>query len=723
MEESKTNCKVYVLTVTKTSVTVRAEDGVFSVKMKKPLPFVSGDTLTASFHKNSPRKKLWTLDNITEIRPTTEHKAVVRVLEEILRLEKMNKSFDLMTLLQHENFEDIVNSIDEELLKNVSFTDIKDQIEGIPTMSLPPRFFRRWDGIRFGRMIRILGLTTRYSTISVFDDLVSSAAALCNMLLTTPWLLYPVSPGVLSASYVDVLMTPENVCFHQVAHDIYTRCLNEGHTSVPLSVLLPRYGKESVKNLLDSDLVTMVDKHVYFVKFKEMEEQIAMGIAKLMTGKVFFPKTEVIPDDDVQEILRENVVFLTGPAGSGKTTLLRSVVGYLREIGVSFFATSFTGKATAKLRSSLDLEHECSTMDCALMRLNLKDIVSRSRVVIIDEISMVSNALMARWLKTFTHKYKLILVGDENQLEPIGPGSLIRELTKGGIYIKRLETVYRSREEITKNTQKIILGDSGVTQFNSHFSFVDSYEKFIPHAAEDRTIFIAYTNKTAQKINLECQSILTGRRTDGGFNVGDKVVVKKNLYNCEGTRYHQELMVVEGQSVVVDIYNGLEGRVVSVPSVQDKSKIRFNPEAFRSHRVVVEFHDHRGEIFYLSFSVLSRYEDRDFYEEEFESFPVDKLNISLIELSYALTIHKSQGHEWDNVCVVVDWVGDHMTRNLLYTAVTRAKKNVALAFGGNRENYARLVESPRRERVDRLSTEIIPAIEFYKGIDSSTDFS
>lgn len=392
-------------------------------------------------------------------------------------------------------------------------------------------------------------------------------------------------------------------------------------------------------------------------------------------------------DIELDEIQREAVVeavcngllILTGGPGTGKTTTINAMIQYFASEGLDILLAAPTGRAAKRMTETTG--YVASTIH---RLLELSGVVDESSanvrfernqenpleadVIIIDEMSMVDINLIHALLAAILPGTRLILVGDMNQLPSVGPGSVLRDMIRSQCFkVVELTKIFRqaAKSDIVVNAHKIHAGEQIVLDNKSlDFFFLKRYDanlilnviitliqKKLPKYVEAEPLDIqvlAPMRKGAlgvENLNVILQKYLNPPSEDKKeketasciFREGDKVMQIKNNYQLEWE--------IRGQyGIAADrglgVFNGDLGIVRQINSFAEL--------------LTVEYDEHR-----------------------FVDYTYKQLDE--LELAYATTIHKSQGSEYP--AVIIPLLGGPrmlMTRNLLYTAVTRARKCVTL---------------------------------------------
>ena len=371
------------------------------------------------------------------------------------------------------------------------------------------------------------------------------------------------------------------------------------------------------------------------------------------------------------------ICIITGGPGTGKTTIIKCILKSLEAARQRTILLAPTGRAAKRLGESTG--QASSTIHRYLMSLDNSDNTESviADAIIVDEVSMIDIFLMRNLLKNIQNGTKIILVGDKDQLPSVGAGNVLSDLLRSGVVPSvKLEFVYRQGKQslIALNAHKINKGekpDLEQKDSESDFFFMPSTKydlanklidtvttrlpAFLQVEASKIQVLSAMKNGQAGTININRtlqdkinpyqggQQIIDKEQT---FRVGDKVMHIQNNYNLQWTKSLGQTLE-KGKGV----FNGDMGIISEI----------------KGHELTVLFDD--GKI------VIYTQEDRN-----------------QLVLSYAITIHKSQGSEFDFVVIpIVGGSPTMMTRNLLYTGITRAKKMLVLI--GEDRNISAMVHN------------------------------
>lgn len=416
-------------------------------------------------------------------------------------------------------------------------------------------------------------------------------------------------------------------------------------------------------------------------------------------------KNENIELDDMQrnavlQAVSSELLIVTGGPGTGKTTTINTVIRYFEGEGMEIRLGAPTGRAAKRMTEATGCEaqtiHRMLELSGApedgktASFMRNEDNPIDADVIIIDEMSMVDIFLMNSLLKAITAGTRLILVGDVNQLPSVGPGNVLRDIIDSERFtVVKLTKIFRQAKEsdIIVNAHKINDGEKfPIGPTSKDFIFIKREEannvlgamitlisQKLPKYVDAQPFDIQVLTPTrkgllgVERLNTVLQEYLNpkdaGKQEKEGsstlFREGDKVMQIKNNYQLEWeTRGKNGIAVDRGMGV----FNGDMGVIDNIN--------------FYTEKVTVKFDDDR------------------YVEYPFKQ--IDEL-----ELAYAVTVHKSQGSEYPAVVIpLLSGPRMLMNRNILYTAVTRAKKCVCIV--GTEEVFYGMVDNTNEQK--RYST-------------------
>lgn len=396
----------------------------------------------------------------------------------------------------------------------------------------------------------------------------------------------------------------------------------------------------------------------------------------------------------VKEAVRNGLLIITGGPGTGKTTTINTIIKYFEMEGLDIFLAAPTGRAAKRMSETTGFEartiHRMLELNggvdgAAGFERNEQNPLETD-VVIIDEMSMVDISLMHALLKAVAVGTRLILVGDVNQLPSVGPGSVLRDIIRSHeCNVVMLTKIFRqaSTSDIIVNAHKINQGEK-VTLDNKSmdFFFLKRYDadviisvvlqlikqklpKFVDATPYDIQVLTPMRKGLlgVERLNGILQRYLNPpspqkREKEHGdilFREGDKIMQTRNNYQLEWEiRTKYGLSVDKGTGV----FNGDMGIVREINDFAETMTVEFD----------------EGRMVEYPYKLLDE-----------------------LELAYAITIHKSQGSEYPAVVIpLLSGPSMLMNRNLLYTAVTRARKCVTLV--GNEVTFAQMVQNTSQQK-------------------------
>ena len=396
----------------------------------------------------------------------------------------------------------------------------------------------------------------------------------------------------------------------------------------------------------------------------------------------------------VKEAVRNGLLIITGGPGTGKTTTINTIIRYFEIEGMDIFLAAPTGRAAKRMSETTGFEartiHRMLELNGGMegsagFERNETNPLETD-LVIIDEMSMVDITLMNSLLKAIAPGTRLILVGDINQLPSVGPGSVLKDIIQSEAFnVVMLTKIFRqaSTSDIIVNAHKINRGEEvSLDNKSMDFFFLKRYEadiiinvvlqlvkqklpKFVDATPYDIQVFTPMRKGLlgVERLNGILQQYLnppdkSKREKEHGdmvFREGDKVMQTKNNYQLEWEiRTKFGLTVDKGMG----IFNGDMGIIIEINDFAETMTVEFD----------------EGRKVEYSYKLLDE-----------------------LELAYAITIHKSQGSEYPAVVIpLLNGPSMLMNRNLLYTAVTRARKCVTLV--GNDATFNQMIQNTSQQK-------------------------
>ena len=401
----------------------------------------------------------------------------------------------------------------------------------------------------------------------------------------------------------------------------------------------------------------------------------------------------------VQEAAGHGLLILTGGPGTGKTTTINAIIRYFEGEGAEIRLAAPTGRAAKRMTEATGYEAQTIHRLLELSGMPEDDREGQpihfernaenpleTDVIIIDEMTMVDIHLIHSLLMAVTAGTRLILVGDENQLPSVGPGNVLRDIIRSGQFpVVELKKIFRqaSESDIVVNAHKINKGEQvEINNKSRDFFFLKRYDADIiirvvialiqeklPKYVEAKPFEIQVLTPMrkgllgVERLNQILQRYLNPPDASkkekeigqGLFREGDKVMQVRNNYQLEWEiRGRYGIPIEKG----VGVFNGDTGIIKTINEFAETAEVEF--------------------------------EDGRWAEYSFKQ--LDEL-----ELAYAVTIHKSQGSEYPAVIIpLLSGPRMLMNRNLLYTAVTRARKCVTVV--GSEETFREMIRNEKQQR-------------------------
>ncbi len=500
------------------------------------------------------------------------------------------------------------------------------------------------------------------------------------------------------------------------------QAMQEGHVYLPKEILIRRavelleVSPEAVdKHILDlavdrkliakeqEEQVKVYGAQAYYLELNTARMLHDLNISCEISKETVLHRVEQIEkntETSLDEMQKEAVVkaaetglmVLTGGPGTGKTTTINTMIAYFESEGLEVELAAPTGRAAKRMTEATGKEartiHRLLEIAPGAEAREGKGTFGRNQenpletdVVIIDEMSMVDIYLMHSLLLAIVPGTRLILVGDVNQLPSVGPGSVLKDIIESERFqVVRLTKIFRQATEsdIVMNAHKINRGEHMVLDNKSRDFFFLKREdanviisvvltliqkklpKYVGASWEEIQVLTPMRKGLVgvERLNTILQHYLnppdpSKQEKEHGsvkFREGDKVMQIKNNYQIEWeVRGRYGIPVDKGQG----IFNGDMGIIREINSF--------------AQQLTVEFDDHR-----------------------FVEYPFTLLDE--LELAYAVTVHKAQGSEYPAVVIpLLPGPQMLMNRNLLYTAVTRAKSCVTLV--GREDVFNQMIDN------------------------------
>ena len=417
------------------------------------------------------------------------------------------------------------------------------------------------------------------------------------------------------------------------------------------------------------------------VKYNNEEKAVADRIARI-ENKLG------IELDDIQKravnmAVQNGLVVITGGPGTGKTTTINTIIKYFEMEGFDIRLAAPTGRAAKRITETCNYEAQtihrlleiCGGLNDETQKASAGMHFDRNEenpletdVIIVDEMSMVDINIMNSLLKAIPVGTRLILVGDVDQLPSVGAGNVLKDIISSGCFpVVKLEKIFRqaAESEIITNAHKINEGQKVVlNKYSRDFLFVHRDNPDAIISAMCTLIKSKLPNYVGADIN-EIQILTPSRKSAVGVERLNKIM-QEYLNPPDRSKQEKEVgdTIYRVGDKVMQIKNNYQlewekrGRY-GIPSEHGNG-------VFNGDTGVIE------DINYFTEQLTVKFDDERYVNYEF-------VQLDELELAYAITVHKSQGSEYPAVIIPM-FAGPKMlmNRNILYTAVTRAKKCVCM---------------------------------------------
>lgn len=393
----------------------------------------------------------------------------------------------------------------------------------------------------------------------------------------------------------------------------------------------------------------------------------------------------------IEIAVNKGSLILTGGPGTGKTTTVKGIITLMQNRGLDVALAAPTGRAAKRMTELtgceaktvhrlLEVEYKDGS-DKPVFVHNHKNPLDVD-AVIVDELSMVDIFLFDALLDALPLRARLIMVGDKDQLPPVGAGNVLSDMIKSGLIpVVELDKIFRQAMQslIVTNAHRVVKGEMPVTTDNGVDSDFFMMHETVPISAcrkivdlVTRRLPAAYSMDSVSDLQVLCPSKIG---ETGSQNIN--IMLQKQLNPPE-----------RGKNEIVS-----RGYILREGDKVMQIKNNYDIPWFKSD-------DNGMGVFNGDIGILTRIDRAaDIINVKFDDreamYSVE--NVGELELAYAMTVHKSQGSEFDGVIIPVVATPQKLAyRNLFYTAVTRAKKLIVLV--GTESNVRAMVENDKKSR-------------------------
>ena len=484
-----------------------------------------------------------------------------------------------------------------------------------------------------------------------------------------------------------------------IKHNILNMCYESGDTIIykdELFIRLKRCFKDNfspekyliyLNELINDNEVVELNEFVALYDFYESEKSILNNINRINSIKNVIDnnkidkcinnyeiKNDILFNDDqktaIKESIKNNFYIITGGPGTGKTTIIKAIVDILMELEDldkrDFALLAPTGRSAKRMSESVLINastiHKFLKWNKETETFGLDEYnKEREKVIIVDEASMIDIFLFSSLLKALRINVKLLLIGDANQLPSIGPGDILNDLLNiDSVKRKALNIIYRVKDgsyitDLANDIKNKVFFDD-ISNDYTDFKFVHSDDDSIKSYLKE--ICIKVKDKNISSENFQVLAPMY-KGINGIDSLNDMM---SDIFNPDNDKYQVGDRFYKIGDKVIQLVNDIENNVfngdigyIDDIKIVDKKMI-----------IVIDYMGNKVE----------------YKSGEFDRFT----------LAYAISIHKSQGSEYDNVVIVLAKSFRRMFYNkLIYTAVTRAKSSLIII--GDLESFNKSIQT------------------------------
>ena len=482
--------------------------------------------------------------------------------------------------------------------------------------------------------------------------------------------------------------------------------------------------EDGIINLKVNEDIVVEDRNgeqwLYLYNFYSTEERISQRILSLSRAKnvkkihniekelkLIEEKSDIFLSEKQKEAIRQinenNVTIITGGPGTGKTTIIKSIIEIYKQKKYKIVLCAPTGRAAKRMTETTGEEAYTLHRLLEIGKIDEESIYKKSDeyqgapidgdIIIVDEVSMVDMFIMSYLLDCIYKGTKLILVGDSDQLPSVGPGSVLQDLIKSEqITTVHLDKIFRqaARSKIVVNAHRVNNGEP----------FIKKEEKEILEDEKDDFFYINESNQ--ERILEQVLSLCNGRlKRFGDYDFFENIQVlsptKKGLLGTKelNKALQQELnphREGEAEKNNLGATFRIGDKVMQIKNNYDKQWERGTSNSYEIGNGV--FNGEAGRI--TEINEKEKYIRVKFDDNKTCIYEYNELE--QLEHSYCITIHKAQGSEFDVIIMIIPQAAPMLlTRNLLYTGITRAKKMLIVIGNNNIVNYMiKNVDSKKR---------------------------
>ena len=423
----------------------------------------------------------------------------------------------------------------------------------------------------------------------------------------------------------------------------------------------------------------------------QTELDIATELKHVVNNQVEKEEYDDTQKNAIKNALNNPISILTGGPGTGKTTIINGILMCLKELAEipsaalysddpPFLLAAPTGRAAKRMSEVTDISAKTihRLLGLGIGENDATDVNElNGEILIIDEMSMVDMFLFKQLLSGINSTKRIVFVGDKDQLPSVGAGNVFSDLISSGAFpTTRLQVIHRQGE------------DSSIIK--------------LAHAINDEEAEETIFNKTKNYSFIPCQPSLVGDAIDQIVNLAIKRGFKKDDVQVLGAMYNGQGGITHLNDILQDVMNPLSAKTKVIEAHNESFRIGDRILQLQNNPEKDIYNGQIGKIIGLNPDDKAKILIADFDGREIE-FGIKDLND--ITRAYAITIHKSQGSEFPLVILNLTMQNYMMLRrNLLYTAITRAEKNLVMV--GEKKAYIMALRTPGNDRKTELAAKI-----------------
>ena len=468
--------------------------------------------------------------------------------------------------------------------------------------------------------------------------------------------------------------------------------LEDRDDNVEWVYLKPFY--EAEKNIAEK--ITLLNNYENIKKIKKFSQELGEVEKKI---EITLSKKQ---KEAIESINKNNVCIITGGPGTGKTTIIKAIIELYKRHGMKPVLCAPTGRAAKRMTETTGQEAKTlhrllelggiASDDADLFNVDMFVTPIDGDIIIVDETSMVDMFLMNYLLKAVYKGTKLVLVGDINQLPSVGPGTILKDIIESGkVKTIVLDQIFRqaAKSKIILNSHRVNNGE----WFVEENSIIKDDEQI-----ELLNDFFWINENHQEKVLEEITSLCSGRlKKYGDYEFFNNIQIitptKKGINGTKNlNKILQEKLNVSDESKSERTFGEVVFREKDrVMQTKNNYNLVWEKEDKKSFKIEVGNGIYNGEL-----GIIEKINEVDrtvtIKFDDGKKATYESADLEQLEHAYAITVHKAQGSEFDVVIIPISGIAPMLqTRNLLYTAITRAKKLIILI--GNKSTIEFMIKN------------------------------